>query len=178
MKHIDLNDVQEATEFQALPVGGYICGIVRVEDLPDKEYLRIEYDIADGKYKNYYRDQIQRNPDWHWGGVLIRSYKEKALPFFKAFVTSVEKSNAGYKFSDDEKTLVRKFVGLVLAEEEYTKNNGDVGKRLYVASVHSVDAIKKGKFKVPELKRLAGAAPAATQQGSFENLPDEDDLPF
>jgi hypothetical protein len=66
----------------------------------------------------------------------------------------------------------------VLAEEEYTKNNGDVGKRLYVASVHSVDAIKKGEFKVPELKRLAGAAPAATQQGSFENLPDEGDLPF
>ena len=161
MKHIDLNDVQEATEFQALPVGGYICGIVRAEDVPDREYLRIEYDIAEGEHKNFYRNQMQRNPDWRWGGVLIRSYKEKALPFFKAFVTSVEKSNSGYKFNDDEKTLVRKFVGLVLAEEEYTKNNGNIGKRLYVASVHSVDAIKKGEFKVPELKRCSLAFDSA-----------------
>ena len=179
MKAINLNDVQEAQDFPSLPVGGYICGIVRAEDVPEKEYLRIEYDIADGKFKNFYRDQIQRNPDWHWGGTLIRSYKEKALPFFKAFVTSVERSNAGYKFNCDEKTLVRKLVGLVLAEEEYTKNNGDVGKRLYVASVHSVDAIKAGEFKVPELKKLPGsAAHVSSSTGDFQSLPDDDDLPF
>lgn len=179
MKAIDWNNVQEAQDFPSLPVGGYVCGIVRVEDLPEKEYLRVEYDIADGQYKNFYRNQQQRNPDWHWGGVLIRSYKEKALPFFKAFLTSVEKSNSGYKFNNDEKTLVRKLVGLVLGEEEYTKNNGDTGKRLYVASVHSVDAIKKGDFKVPELKKLSGGtAQNSSRTGDFQLLPDDDDLPF
>jgi hypothetical protein len=183
MKNIDWNSVQEAQEFSRLPVGGYICGIVRVEDVPEKEYLRIEYDIADGQFKNYYRQQAQRNPDWKWGGVLIRSYKETAQPFFKAFITSVEKSNAGYKFSNDENTLVRKLVGLVLGEEEYQKQNGDIATRLYVAQVHSVDAIKKGEFKVPELKKLSGSATPAPAYATgntsdFQEIPSDDDLPF
>lgn len=187
MKNIDWNSVDEAQEFSRLPVGGYICGIVRAEDVPEKEYLRIEYDIADGEFKNYYRNQAQRNPDWNWGGVLIRSYKEKAQPFFKAFLTSVEKSNSGFKFGNDEKTLVRKMVGLVLAEEEYQKQNGSIGTRLYVAQVHSVDAIKKGEYKVPELKKLSSeaaqassAAPAYAGGSSsgYENIPSDDDLPF
>lgn len=175
MKNINLDDVQEAREFSRLPIGGYICGIVRVEDVPEKEYLRVEYDIAEGDFKNYYRQQAQRNPDWNWGGVLIRSYKEKALPFFKAFTTAVEKSNTGYKFDSDEKKLVRKMVGLVLGEEEYTKQSGDIGTRLYVASVHSVESIKEGKFKVPELKRLSGGSASSTNE--FQTVSDED-LPF
>lgn len=178
MKNIDWNNVQEAEEFQRLLSGGYICGIVRVEDVPEKEYLRIEYDIADGEFKNYYRQQAQRNPDWNWGGVLIRSYKEKALPFFKAFLTAVEKSNTGFKFNNDEKTLVRKLVGLVLAEEEYQKQNGDIGTRLYVAQVHTVDAIRKGKFEVPKLKKLSGSAAPVTNE--FQTIPavSDEDLPF
>lgn len=178
MKNIDWNNVQEAQEFQRLPAGGYICGIVRVEDVPEKEYLRIEYDIAEGKFKNYYRQQAQRNPDWNWGGVLIRSYKEKALPFFKAFLKSVEKSNQGFKFNNDEKTLVRKLVGLVLAEEEYQKSNGDIGTRLYVAQVHSVGAIRDGEFKVPELKKFSGSvAPETNASYEFQTVSDQD-LPF
>lgn len=175
MKNINLDEVQEAQEFSRLPIGGYICGIVRAEDIPEKEYLRIEYDIAEGEFKNYYRQQSQRNPDWNWGGVLIRSYKDKALPFFKAFTTAVEKSNSGYKFDSDEKKLARKMVGLVLGEEEYTKQSGDIGTRLYVASVHSVESIKAGKFKVPELKRLSDSSASSTND--FQTVSD-DDLPF
>lgn len=178
MKKIDWNNVQEAEEFQRLPAGGYICGIVRVEDVPEKEYLRIEYDIADGEFKNYYRQQAQRNPDWNWGGVLIRSYKEKALPFFKAFLTAVEKSNTGFKFNNDEKTLVRKLVGLVLAEEEYQKKNGDIGTRLYVAQVHSIDTIKNGEFKVPELKKFSGSSAQATNGLNEFQVVSDADLPF
>ena len=37
-------------EYDKLPAGAYICVIKTVEDVPDKEYLKIEYDIADGKY--------------------------------------------------------------------------------------------------------------------------------
>ncbi|WP_099206199.1 hypothetical protein [Scatolibacter rhodanostii] len=181
MKNINWNDVEEAKEFSRLPVGGYICGIVRVEDFPDKEYLRIEYDIADGEFKNYYREQQQKFPDWNWGGVLIRSYKEKAQPFFKAFLTSVEKSNSGYKFGNDENTLSRKMVGLVLGEEEYSKSKGGIGTRLYVAEVHSTQAIKDGKFEIPKLKTLSGsAAPATTNSSGFQEIDglSDEDLPF
>ena len=41
MKKINWKNVEEAKEFEKLPAGGYICGITAVEDVPEKEYLRI-----------------------------------------------------------------------------------------------------------------------------------------
>ena len=52
MKKIDWNNVEEAKDGR-LPAGGYICGITSVEDVANSEYLRFEYDIAEGEYKNY-----------------------------------------------------------------------------------------------------------------------------
>ena len=134
MKNINWNNVQEATDAR-LTAGGYVCGILRAEDVPDKEYLRIEFDIAEGPYKNYFRDLRDRLnlPQWPAGGVLIRSYKEKAQPYFKAFLTSVQNSNPGYTFNNDEATLSRKLVGMVLGEEEY-EYNGQIKTRLRVSA--------------------------------------------
>ena len=38
MKKIDLTNVQEAGEFNRPGAGAYICTIVKVEDVSDKEY--------------------------------------------------------------------------------------------------------------------------------------------
>lgn len=168
---------QQGGEFEKLPAGGYICKITAVEDLPDKEYLKIEFDIADGKYKGWFADTYQRAN--FWGGRLVRSYKETAKGFFKGFTTAVEQSNAGYKWAWDEKSLVGKMIGIVLAMEEYIGNDSTVKERLYVAQNRSVDAIKKGDFKVPELKALKPEdrpRPAPTTSG-FTEVTDEQ-LPF
>ena len=154
MKNINLNNVQEAQDFERVKPGGYVCGITAVEDVPSKEYLRIEYDIAEGNLKNYYRNLY--NSKGFWLGNFIRSYKDSALPFFKAFITAVEQSNMGYHWNNDEKTLTRKLIGLVLGEEEYKANDGSVKTRLYVARVTSAEKIRKGDFTVPPLKKLAG----------------------
>ena len=53
MKKIDWNNVKE--NGSQLPAGGYVCGITSVEDVPEKEYLKFEFDVAEGEYKNYYR---------------------------------------------------------------------------------------------------------------------------
>jgi len=174
MKNIDLTNVQEAADFENLTLGGYIAKITVAEDLEDKQYLRMEYDIAEGKFKGYYGDLFDRAN--FWGGKMIRSYKEKALPFFKAFITSVENSNKGYKWNSDEQKLVGKLVGIVLAEEEYTGNDGTVKTRLYVSSTRSVDEIKKGNFKIPDKKMLAPAAASNVPTGFTEI--DSEDIPF
>lgn len=114
MKNINWNDVQEATERRDLPVGGYVAGICKATDEPAKERLNIEWEVAEGEFKGYWREQtasiIERgklNPgEWAWGGKTIKSYKEKALPFFKGFITAVEQSNPGYKFNNDERHCV------------------------------------------------------------------------
>lgn len=173
MKNIDLNNVQEAQDFERVAPGGYVCGITAVEDVANKEYLRLEYDIAEGPLKNYYRNLY--NSKGFWAGNFIRSYKDKALPFFKTFITAIEQSNNGYHWNSDEKTLVRKFVGLVLAEEEYEANDGSIKTRLYVVKVISSDKIRKGDFKVPDLKKLAGTSSAAPVE---DNASDDDGVPF
>lgn len=179
MKKIDWNNVEEAKDGR-LPAGGYICGITSVEDVANSEYLRFEYDIAEGEYKNYYRELSERLN--FWGGSFIKSYKEKALGFFKKMIIAFEKSNPGFKFDNDEKTFRRKKIGLVLAEEEYVnRNSGEIKTRLYVADFLPVEDIKNGKFKVPSKKVLAKQSEAVKPaESDFEEIgsDDDDDLPF
>lgn len=176
MRDIGLENVIEAGEI--LPVGGYICNIANVKDIAAQDYLDIEFDIAEGQYAGYYSRLFDSRG--FWGGRFLKSYKEKAKPFFKALITTIEKSNPNYNFAYNEKSLVGKKIGLVLALEEYRGNDGVVKKRLYTAQVHTVDAIRQGRFEVPELKKLEGSQNLGTSsQGDFsqEIFPD-DEVPF
>lgn len=174
MKILNLDNVNTAEEFDRLTPGGYVCGITAIEDVPEKEYLRIEYDIAEGKLKNYYRTLY--NNKGFWGGSTIKSYKEKALPFFKGFITAIEQSNAGYKWDSDENKLIRKLVGFVLAEEEYRAKDGSIKTRLYVAHVTSTDKIRNGDFKVPALKKLPNSNTSSLAE--FEEVINDAGVPF
>lgn len=174
MKSIDWNQVEDVREFDRPSPGGYICQITVAEDIPAKEYIKIEYDIAYGDYKGFWR-QLYENKGF-WGGSFIKSYKPTALPFFKAFKTAVEESNKGYEFNNDEKTLVDKYVGLVLAEEEYLTNKNEVKTRLYVASVRGVDAIKNNDFEVPPLKKMA--LPSTKESNDFIPVSNDEKLPW
>lgn len=161
MKNIDLSNVQEFTRFRN-PVGGFICTIKTVEDVPEKEYLKVGYDITEAVTEDqeefvgmYEKRKAERNFDYP---VNIVSYKEVALPFFKGFVTALESSNDGYKFDNDESKMVGLKIGFVLGEEEYEgrdKNGAPKIKvRSYVAERHSVQTILDGDFKVPEFKKM------------------------
>ena len=77
------------------------------------------------------------------------------MSFFKGTITSVEKSNKGFKWADDEKALVGKKVGLVLFEKERINNNGKKVVDMRVDKAHSIDAIKSGDFEIPERETVA-----------------------
>ena len=187
MKAINLNNVQEAgTESNRLPAGGYVAIIEKVEDFPEKEYLRVTYDIAEGEYSGYYGQLRKDHPDWNtngWLGAYVKSYKEAALPMLKRFCTAVSHSNGNYVFdlkkNADEQTLVGKYIGLVFREEEYYGNDGSVKTRLNVSYECSADKIRNNDFKVPEKKRLTPESPAAMSDG-FQPIPEStaQELPF
>ena len=164
-------------DFKRLPVGGYIAKITAVEDKADKLYLGITYDIAMGEFEGFYSDEWgQAHPYAH---NFVRSYKEQALGMFKGFLHAVDESN-GTKFEEqaenglDEKLLVGKRIGLVIGYEEYETDRGEVRERTRVAAVRSVDAIVKGDYKVPEVKKIA---PAPSAPAGFEAI-NPDDVPF
>lgn len=184
MKKIEnYENVQASSgEFARPSAGGYICKIMDVEDVPMNaqgkgDYLRIEYDIADGEFKGYYKEQFDR---WggNWNASFIRSYKEKALGMLKHFTNCIEQSNAGYEWDWNEKGLIGKVVGLVLGEEEYQNNAGEIKTKLVVKNVATVEDIKNGNFKVPAPKKLAVESSTNDFAGftAFEDL--SGDLPF
>ena len=155
----DFDKVQEnGGAFKRIPDGAYIVGVKKVEDVSDKEFLRLELDICKGEYKNWYQQQYdadnRETKYWPRDGVLVRSYKEKALPFFKGFITAITKSNPKFEWKWNEQDLKNKVFGVVVGTEEYLKKNGGVGTRPYIDSVHSVEAIEKGDYTVPDVKKL------------------------
>lgn len=159
MKKInDWENIKESSDFKRLEAGAYICAIKFVEDVPEKEYLKIYFDIVKGDNKGYfqklYDSDTRKDKKWPIAGTLIRSYKESALSMFKGFITAVEKSNKGYKWDFNEKSLVKKYIGLIIADEEYLTQKGAKRVRNYVASVRSLEAIEKGDFTIPALKEL------------------------
>lgn len=181
MRNVNWDDVQD--EIRRPVPGGYAAKIIRVEDDEKKECLRIEWDFADGEFKGV--NQETYDTLGFWPITLFRSYKQTALRFFKGFKTCVEASNRNYVFNNDPQSLVGKYMGVVLGEEEYMSNKGELKTRLYVASVRSGKAIRDGDFTVPELKKLAPkstgsyAATAGNQPSDFATLEDDDaELPF
>lgn len=143
--------IQASGEFERLAAGGYVIRIQDVTEEPAKEYLRITYDIAEGPEAGRYKDETEDNAYRH---QFIRSYKEKALPMFKAFTKAIEESNPGYTWDWKEKGLAGKVLGVTIGYEEYEANDGNVKERQRIAACMSADRIRKGDFKVPELKKL------------------------
>ena len=173
MKELDFSQVEEQKEYVKIVPGGYVCKVESVKDVPEKEYLIIEWDFAEGQLKGHYADLFERKG--FWAGKFFRSYKASALSFFKAWITAISNSNQGFAWTSNEQQLVGKKFGAVIAEEEYLKANGDVGTRFYVAETRSVDVIRKGDFKVPDKKLLKVNAKTPFAASDFgvdvENLP-------
>lgn len=175
MKRInDWANIKESGTFERLAPGAYIAKILNVKDFPEKEYLKISFDIAEGEKKGFFKKSFDSDTrdakKWPNGGSFIRSYKQTATGMFKGFTNAIEASNKGYTFDFDEQTLVGKVVGVVVGEEEFLNQKGQVRVRTYVNSVRSVDAIKKGDYKVPELKKL-DASKVTTAVASSSSAP-------
>lgn len=170
----DFDKVQASGEYEKLPAGGYVLRIQSVEDDPKKEYLRIVYDIAEGPEANRYQNETAENDYRH---SFIRSYKEKALGMFKAFTNALEESNPGYKWDWKEGALGGKLLGVVLGYEEYEANDGNVKERIRVVSCMGADRIRKGDFKVPELKKLKTDTATSAPVPGFTPIADGD-VPF
>ena len=125
MRSINFNDVEASTEggsYQQLPAGAYVCAITAMEDVADREYVRMAIDIVQGEYANYFSDQFYA--DKPWSHSIVLSYKDPALPMLKGRLQTITQSNPGF---DSEAAwnagalhmFVGKAVGVVFRAEEY-----------------------------------------------------------
>ena len=141
----------------------------------------VELDVAEGPEAGHFQ---KLNADLgFWALSSFRSYKERALPFFKKFVKSVERSNEGYTWDGDENKLVGKLIGMVLQHEEYegNDNDGKIKTKVTVNSFDSIAKIRNGEFKIPEKKILEKSnrnnEVVDNSASGFQPL-NENDMPF
>lgn len=142
------SEVEAAGTSRMLPAGGYVARITDVEDVESREYLRFTYDIAEGDCKDFFATD-----DRVYTHQFVRSYKEKAAGFMKAFLANVEASNNDFKlegWDNDPRDLVGKLVGIIVQREDYTNNNGEDRARMNVEGYASASDIRNGRYKLPE----------------------------
>lgn len=172
------DSIQAAGEFEQLDLGGHVCVIKGAECKTTKsgrEGITLYLDIAKGEQTGYYKAAFDRdtreNKKWPVGGQYFQLTDGTSEKFFKGMITSIEKSNPGYTWNWDEKTLKGKFIGGVFGREEYIgKNDGKPHMSVKCMSVRSIDGIEE--VAAPPDKLLSG------NSSSNYTSTSDDDLPF
>lgn len=189
------DDVREFSDRPKLPVGAYVCKVKRavVQSMDYGDQLCVLFDIVDGEYAGFYQDDFDANQqqDKKWKGVLRQfipkddgSEKDEwTKRAFKGMVTAFENSNRGFVWNWNEKELAGKEVGIIFRNEEW-EYNGKTGWTVRPFRATSVDNVADGNYTLPKDKPLKSRsvenyaeAPAA-QNGTFETLNDDGELPF
>jgi hypothetical protein len=192
-KFKDYDEIQVFEGGAQLPVGAYELTIVgaKVEQFTNCEILKIAFDIVNheqfsGFYANRFKSAKAQNPDAKWGGVFdvfipkddgseLDGYTKQA---FKRFITSVEKSNEGYVWNWDEKSLKGKAFGGIFGREEVITKEGDRKFAVKCRFPRSIESIRSGDYKIPEDKLLKGLNTATATLDDYEEILDPDDMPF
>jgi len=173
----------DGTGGSKLTTGGKVCIITGAYESVAKKsgmpMLVIEFDIAEGEEKGYYKDLYDKFGG-EWRGVyrqLTQDVDGNCSPFFKGVITSIEESNDRYKFDFNERTLIGKRFGGVFGEEEYLARDGQVKSSVKLMFFRTVEAIRKGDFKVPVKKMVIQPKGGAMPSGGFTDIKPED-IPF
>ncbi len=189
MKKLDFEGVNPMTgESQQLPAGGYKCIIksAKCEILQNgKEQLLLAVDIAEGEHKDFFTKKFEdlkvTNKDAKYpNGGIFRIFTEdyntpgKSSPLLAGVKTSIEASNPGFKWDNDETKLKDKKIGVVFAGEEFEANDGSIKIAVKPKYPRAWDKVEEAEVtKVKELKKKENDL----LDGEFIAVND-DELPF
>lgn len=205
----DFDTAQGYGENDLPPAGGYVCKIMNIAETTSRkgdEMIIISLDIAEGEYANYFANSYKSDnrPDKKWGCNMYQLVydpvnKNNTNKSFKTFITAVCDSNPNFNIAWGNafcNCFKDKLVGCVFRREEYRGTDGN--KHFYPKpyQFRRINAIRDGKFKIPEDKLLedspqspgyaSGYAPQSQPQNSysapdlsdFTEVVSSDDLPF
>lgn len=160
IKDFDKIEAKGMDDFRGLPIGAYECVImdarVNHNEQSGKDTFKVSVDIASGEFKDYFRNMYENDTridrKWNNNAVKYLSYTGDNVAYFKGFITTVENSNANYKWDWDETKLKGKKVCGVFQYEEYEKQDGTKGIKVRLNKFRSLD--KLGKIEVSDSVKL------------------------
>jgi len=175
----------------------------------EREILRIFFDVSEGKYKDYYKilyELDKSDPkNKRWGcemDFFLQNEKDtedqnkRSVEKFKRFINRVEKSNEGYTFDWDEKSLKNKAIGLAFRLEEFTGREGNLlctTKLGYVVSIEDVERFDPENIETyprvrlidntmmtyaAYIEKLKATQEKVEEEASYITIEDTDDIPF
>lgn len=187
MRSFNWNSIQSSSDggFTPLPAGPYVARIVNMLDNESREYVEVIFDIAEGEHAGYYSDEWGKSHPYAHHFFL--SYKDSALGMLKGRLEAIAKSNPGFDpfAAWDAGRLdifANRLVGVNLQEEEYERNDGEIGTRLTVCQVVDAQLVRDGKVKPREKKTLSGGrvggGKVVTASSSFAASAMSANIPF
>lgn len=153
-------------DYERVPAGAYVCRVVKATPVPQKEYLLLHLDIAEGEFAGYGEKTEERTgkdfgyvriyKKWADNGKTGKEENRNPYFWFKQMLARFEQENPGkYEQTNlDEQKLVGLLIGVVLCEEEYVANDGEVKKSVKFFNFATIDKIRSGKVKTPAMKKL------------------------
>ena len=166
--NFDLNEYNKAEakefgEYETLENGGHIVEIIdareHTSEFSGKVSLKVSVDTAKndkqpGFFKAAFDNSTNANKKWPNGGIKYISLANDQLQFLKGFITSLERSNKGFKFNTSG--TWEQLKGLKCAaqfgQEEFEKQDGTIGLATKLLGFRSLD--KLDEIKVPAIKKL------------------------
>lgn len=158
-------DAVEMGDYETLELGAHEVVIMDARLYTSEQSgntsLKVCVDIAgNDKQKGFFKKQYDNNNlserKWASGGTRYLSLKKESLQFTKGFVSSLEKSNVGFKFDTTkgwEQINGLKCAG-VFGWEEYQDNEGNTKLATKLVQFRSLDKLKE--IKIPKVKLLDG----------------------
>lgn len=170
MKKFDGYDEVQVNNFpERLKLGGHICKVLEAKieqktsqkDGKQFEMLLIKFDIeAPDEQAGFYNRKFNEDAKADalkakWKGVHritvpTNESEDYIKSRFKAFTTSVEESNPGYKWNWEENTLVGKVFGGVFGYEEFIALDGNTITSTKIRYIKSIDKINE--VEIPKVK--------------------------
>lgn len=158
-------EAKEAGDFENLTLGGHkvIIKDARLHEslISGTTSLKISVDIAkgdeqEGFFQRQYDNNNNKEKKWSNGATRYLSLKPEYYGYTKGFITSLEKSNNGFKFDTSKgwEQLNNLVCAGVFGLEEYEDNDGNIKTATKLVQFRSLD--KLNEIKIPRVKTLSG----------------------
>lgn len=149
--------------FEKFPAGAYVCQIISMEfkTMKSDDIQAIFYvDVAEGDYTGHFAKRA-KNAGGVWPfAAQFKRYVTKDGEYskdFKGFVEFLTRQNPEFKMPEGQIAPID-FIGLLcgftFGEEEYEADDGSIKTSCKLQFPHSVNDVREGKVKTPELKKL------------------------
>ena len=197
MPNVSFEGVQEsAGGFADIEPGAYVLAITRMEPVPDRQFVRVYWDVAEGPSKGAYAQS-------QWPPSDVMSWKPDALGFTKHKLHVIADSNGAPQQAveqafqmDDWKRFAGKRFGAVVRRRLYTagpnsKTPGADKTAVEIAAWMTPAELAEGKWSKSLLddrdQRDKGAAQQSAQQPQVPQVPQgfgdvqgvyDEDVPF